>query len=160
MARAEQKQAFTSTYSAIREHEREGNIRHDSEEEVASSSGWSCCCFGFGGWKRSNHQESKHLLRENSGNEQYKESWLVDKLKEAKEFSEVVAGPKWKNFVRKMGKYFKPKKSSTQSMYTPDSYALNFDDGAEEEEDDLFVNFSSRFSAPLSSNHQRMSASS
>nr|XP_027070291.1 uncharacterized protein LOC113695404 [Coffea arabica] len=157
MARAEQKQAFTSSYSAIREHEQEG-LHHDrEEEEVASPSGCCCCCcFGFGGWKRSN-QESKYLLRENSGHE---ESWFVDKLKNMKEYSEVVAGPKWKNLVRKIGKYVKPKKSTTQSMYTPNSYALNFDDGEEEEEeDDLFVSFSSRFSAPLSSNQQRTSAS-
>lgn len=156
MAAAEEKQAFTSTYAPIREEEREGN---DQEfDDIASSSGY-CCCFGIGGWRKTNH-ESKYLLQEtNNGHEQYKESWYVNKLKKLKEYSEVVAGPKWKNFVRKIGKYLKPKKSRTQSMYSPQSYALNFDD-AEEQEDDLFASFSSRFSAPLSGNQQKTAGSS
>ncbi|KAL3532236.1 hypothetical protein ACH5RR_005757 [Cinchona calisaya] len=158
MARAQEKQAFTtSTYSPIREQNQEDHLDFD---EIATPSG-CCCCFG---WIKNNH-ESKYLLQENNGLEQqHKESWFVNKLKKLKEFSEVAAGPKWKNLVRKIGKYLKPdnKQSRTyQSMYTPNSYALNFDDGGEEEEDDdLFVSFSSRFSAPLSSNQQKTEGSS
>lgn len=140
MTKAEEKQAFTSTYSPMREHEQGGN--HDFEEEVASLCG---CCrrrrfVGVEGWKTSD-QESKYLLQENvNGYEQSKETWVVkNKLKKLKEFSEVLTGPKRKNMVRKIGKHFNPKKSRTRGMaYSPQSYALNFDDG-EEKEDDLFV---------------------
>lgn len=76
-------------------------------------------------------------------------------MKELKEYSELVAGPKWKNLVRKIGKYFNPKRSSaktTQFQYDSDSYALNFDNGDSvgEDDDGLLRNFSSRYAVPFS----------
>ncbi|CAI9097464.1 OLC1v1033897C1 [Oldenlandia corymbosa var. corymbosa] len=133
------------------------NNRHVFEMEDLevdqSSSSW-CCCFQFGGGRRS--QESRSLLQDD-GEYVQRESWFVTRLKKLKEFSELVAGPKWKNFIRKFGKNSKPKKfTRTEYMYSPNSYALNFADTRfEEEEDDLFVSFSTRFSAPLSAEKQR-----
>ncbi|EYU23644.1 hypothetical protein MIMGU_mgv1a024779mg [Erythranthe guttata] len=66
--------------------------------------------------------------------------WLVEKLKKLKELSEMVAGPKWKNFVRRIGKFCSPKKhvNSTQQnaqfQYSPESYALNFSGGDNSED--------------------------
>lgn len=72
-------------------------------------------------------------------------------FKKIKEWSELVAGPKWKTFIRQ----FK-KKQSKQSkfQYDPESYSLNFDEGqALTDDDDLFFrDFSSRYaSVPISS---------
>lgn len=168
MARVDQgKQGFTSIIREDPRREQEGNHVIDMEEAVASPS-WFCC-FGSGGGKIIiNQQESNHLLQgdvdiTNIGEHSKRESWFASKLKRLKEFSERVAGPRWKNFIRKIGRYLKPnnKPSKTQCMYSPNSYALNFDDGrrrAQEEEDDFFVSFSSRFSAsapPSSIDKQR-----
>lgn len=66
-------------------------------------------------------------------------------LKKIKEWSELVAGPKWKTFIRR----FKKKRSSKQSRfkYDPASYSLNFDEGqGYKEDDDLYLrDFSSRY---------------
>lgn len=165
MARVEDNQAFAtrSAYSPVREEgqQQEGKYAIEMEDEVASSS-W-CCCFGFpsfGGGKKIN-QESRSLLQEEDNNNidhgdyLHTESWFVNQLKQLKEFSELVAGPRWKNFIRKIGRYSKPKKytKTAQTMYSPNSYALNFDDTRleDDEEDDYRFSFSSRFSAPLSS---------
>ncbi|KAI5674457.1 hypothetical protein M9H77_14821 [Catharanthus roseus] len=147
MARSdEKKHGLTPAYSPI--------LENDGSDDLAAVQETGClgrlCCFG---WKQGNtNQESKFLLQgdKNRGEE---ESWVSKKFKKLKEFSEVIAGPKWKNLIRKIGKYCNPKKSRTQQqhMYSPQSYALNFDDGEEDEDDDLFLNFSSRFSAPLTS---------
>ncbi|KAL8037416.1 hypothetical protein ABFX02_11G038200 [Erythranthe guttata] len=136
---------FTTTapYSPITERENE-------------YAGGGCGCFRrfcFGGSRSS-------LLREKgtAGGS----PWLVEKLKKLKELSEMVAGPKWKNFVRRIGKVFSPAKkhSNTQQnaqfQYSPESYALNFSGGGdsedhggggEEEEGNLLHSFSSRFAS-------------
>ncbi|EYU34922.1 hypothetical protein ABFS82_11G038400 [Erythranthe guttata] len=140
---------FTTTapYSPmITERENEG------ADEYA---GGGCGCFRrfcFGGSRNS-------LLRERGTGGG--SPWLVEKLKKLKELSEMVAGPKWKNFVRRIGKFCSPKKhvNSTQQnaqfQYSPESYALNFSGGdsedhgggGEEEEGNLLHSFSSRFAS-------------
>ncbi|XP_022867065.1 uncharacterized protein LOC111386821 [Olea europaea var. sylvestris] len=117
-------------------------------EEEASATGCGCFRLFCGGRKKSSQGESHYLLQ---GRQVYKETWLVTKFKKLKEFSELVAGPKWKNMIRKIGKVCNPKKKSqmtTQLQYSPGSYALNFDCGGEdEEEDNLLHSFSSRFAS-------------
>jgi hypothetical protein len=52
----------------------------------------------------------------------------VRKLKKVKEASEIVAGPKWKTFIRKIGAYIKKRKQrNNQAQYDAESYTLNFD---------------------------------
>lgn len=69
-----------------------------------------------------------------------------------REWSELVAGPKWKTFIRRFNK----NRSKTNKFnYDPMSYSLNFDDGPgvndQSEDDSLFRDFSSRFaSIPVS----------
>ncbi|PRQ17343.1 hypothetical protein RchiOBHm_Chr7g0193921 [Rosa chinensis] len=74
-----------------------------------------------------------------------------------REWSEIVAGPKWKTFIRR----FNRSKSGGGSgggrhgkfQYDPLSYALNFDEGPVAEEEDEsggFRDFSARF-APVKS---------
>lgn len=98
------------------------NNTYGYEEETLSSSRFGCfgSCFGNREWS---------LLH---GGEQREESWLIIKAKEVKEFTEVVAGPKWKNFIRKLGKYTKKSRMAECRQYDPQSYALNFDDGLDE----------------------------
>ncbi|CAI9765778.1 unnamed protein product [Fraxinus pennsylvanica] len=159
MAGRQQKQGFMSAYSPIskREHEADDdNDVNDVYEETPSAGGcafFRSFCFG---WNGENGGEESQLLQ---GGEVEKEIWLVKKLKKLKEFSEVVAGPKWKNFIRKIGKLCKPKKSKTQFQYSPESYALNFngDDDDDEEDCHLVHSFSTRF-APQAFNDQQKKA--
>ncbi|XP_012081227.1 uncharacterized protein LOC105641315 [Jatropha curcas] len=115
---------MATPYSPIIEHEDEG-YEYDYEEEASSSSG--CNCFRV---------------------------FCFRKFKKVKEVSEVVAGPKWKTFIRKISLYFNKQKNNhhhnnnSQFQYDPQSYALNFDDGGADrrEEDGLLLPaFSSRF---------------
>ncbi|OVA16291.1 hypothetical protein BVC80_8971g57 [Macleaya cordata] len=79
-------------------------------------------------------------------------------LKKVREWSELVAGPKWKTFIRKFNK------NTTKGLgggrhgkfnYDPLSYALNFDEGPGQNgffyEDFGYPDFSSRYaSIPVS----------
>lgn len=106
----------------------------DMDEETAAW--WSGCgcmqgvfCFR---WciENSNGCSRAHLLgrRQGEGGEAVvgKEKWWVKKAKKVKEVSEeLVAGPKWKNFIGSINN----KKRRTQQQFHPQSYVLNFDDG-------------------------------
>ncbi|KAK2994954.1 hypothetical protein RJ640_029397 [Escallonia rubra] len=142
--------------SPILEEEAEGRnmggTGHFQEDEAVSGGGCGCFrlfCFEFG------HRdgERKGLLQ---GEGEQKEAWLVRKLKTLKVFSELVAGPKWKNFIRKFGKNRNGNKARARYQYDPQSYALNFEDsGDEEEEEGVLLGFSSRFAPPFSSEQPR-----
>ncbi|KAJ9163724.1 hypothetical protein P3X46_023359 [Hevea brasiliensis] len=79
----------------------------------------------------------------------------VRAIKKIREWSEIVAGPKWKTFIRR----FNRSRSSGNGrhgkfQYDPLSYALNFDEGPGQssnfdEEDDYggFHDFSSRYAS-------------
>ncbi|PIN04806.1 hypothetical protein CDL12_22660 [Handroanthus impetiginosus] len=77
----------------------------------------------------------------------------VGALKKIREWSEIVAGPRWKTFIRR----FNRNRSGSRHVnvqYDPLSYAMNFDEGPgqnghlDEEGDDEYYygrNFSSRY---------------
>ncbi|KAL1810310.1 hypothetical protein DCAR_0729998 [Daucus carota subsp. sativus] len=71
----------------------------------------------------------------------------VSSLKKLREWSEIVAGPRWKTFIRR----FNRNKSggSNKYQYDPLSYALNFDEGPAgdpvEVDEYLARNFSARY---------------
>ncbi|EPS71755.1 hypothetical protein M569_03007 [Genlisea aurea] len=115
-----------------------------------------CCCFDGGA------AEAHQLLQEGRAPPPMIESWIVEKAKSLREYSEVVAGPKFKNLMRRMGRILKPRKQRSpeaQFQYSPGSYALNFSgegDDWEEEGGALMHNFSYRFAgAPAPADHQR-----
>lgn len=87
------------------------------------------------------------------------ESWVVRQVKKLREVSELVAGPKWKNFIRKMGSYFSDNKKRKDFQYDSFNYTLNFDDGNHDNDDQHGVNlgFSSRFAPPVLNDKPRSS---
>ncbi|KAJ7945894.1 NHL domain protein [Quillaja saponaria] len=106
---------------------------------------------GFSWWGR---------VGSNSGSYQNEDKWWspgVKSFKKIREWSELVAGPKWKTFIRR----FNRNRSGVvggggrhgKFQYDPLSYALNFDEGPREnanldgDEYDGFRNFSTRYAA-------------
>ncbi|KAF5749564.1 hypothetical protein HS088_TW04G01534 [Tripterygium wilfordii] len=146
--------------SPLKEHSQGSDDIDDYVVEDESPSG--CACFKFFSFKnhrRSNdNNEYNHLLNQREEN---REGWWAEKLRKVKETTELVAGPKWKNFIRKIGGYFNKKRlqRNNKFQYDPQSYALNFDGGIDEEEDDdLIRGFSARFAPPFSAEKQRGSS--
>lgn len=80
----------------------------------------------------------------------------INALKKLREWSEIVAGPRWKTFIRRFHRN-KSGNRNAKFQYDPLSYSLNFDEGrgnnGEEEEELVLRNFSTRYaSIPASSN--------
>ncbi|KAE9612749.1 hypothetical protein Lal_00006000 [Lupinus albus] len=77
----------------------------------------ACTCFYISSqwWKR--------LSENNKINKM--EKWWGQGYKKLREWSQIVAGPKWINFIRRFDK-----KRTISLNYDPLSYALNFDDGS------------------------------
>ncbi|KAJ9131192.1 hypothetical protein P3X46_035278 [Hevea brasiliensis] len=145
---------MATSYSPIMEHEQGG---HDYEGERSTASGCNCFQLFSFKWHQNNDYENRHLLNRQKGDNQHEESWVMRQLKKVKEVSEVVAGPKWKTFIRKVGGYIKNTKKQknnydNQFHYDPESYALNFDAGVDREDDLLLPVFSSKLAAVPSSN--------
>ncbi|XP_019463095.1 PREDICTED: uncharacterized protein LOC109361989 [Lupinus angustifolius] len=116
----------------------------DGHEEGTKS---GCGCGWFRvfslNWWQGHDEEDKGLLDQKG---EGGEGWVMNKLKKVKETSEVIAGPKWKNFIRKISVY--GKKQHKKFQYDERSYALNFNSGAQsEDEDNIPPSFSTRFSA-------------
>ncbi|KAK4757070.1 hypothetical protein SAY87_007197 [Trapa incisa] len=79
--------------------------------------------------------------------------WWVRGWKWLREWSEVVAGPRWKTFIRRISKNRTGK--DRKFYYDPMSYAMNFDEGKlpgeDLDADSMWRNFSSRYaSIPVS----------
>ncbi|XP_051149386.1 uncharacterized protein LOC127264068 [Andrographis paniculata] len=128
-------------YSPISERDNEGF----SDFENPSSSCLGRLCFwcvdddadGGGG---SSHNRLLH-----DGAPPHRSSWLGSKLKSLKEHLELAAGPKWKNFIRRIGR-LRNSGRAAQFQYSPESYALNFAGGEQrEDEGTLLYSFSARF---------------
>lgn len=78
------------------------------------------------------------------------EGWAVIAWKKMREWSELAAGPRWKNFIRRFGRN-RAAGGQGRFGYDPLSYARNFDDGpnGQYSDDDAGFrpDFSSRFAA-------------
>ncbi|CAJ2664391.1 hypothetical protein L195_g038054 [Trifolium pratense] len=70
-------------------------------------------------------------------------------LKKLRDWSEIVAGPRWKTFIRKFNHHRSSRRmANSKYQYDPSSYALNFDEGQNEfSHDEGFHNFSTRYAA-------------
>ncbi|KAK9070818.1 hypothetical protein SSX86_011221 [Deinandra increscens subsp. villosa] len=123
----------------------------DLDGDVGSSTGCFrlLCCFGR---RRHDGETAGFLYQQQSGDLMSQDTWFMKRAKSVKEYSELVAGPKWKNFIRRFSR--KPKTRSnantTPFQYDPQSYALNFNDGGGNHEDDDLLprSFSTRFAPP------------
>nr|GFA04238.1 hypothetical protein [Tanacetum cinerariifolium] len=79
----------------------------------------------------------------------------ITALKKIREWSEIVAGPKWKTFIRRFNRDKSFARQSSKYQYDPLSYELNFDQGPlqngdpETEKEYLVRNFSSRYVLPV-----------
>ncbi|CAI0388668.1 unnamed protein product [Linum tenue] len=137
---------------------------YQDQEEENSSAFSGCNCFGslFSRWgtKSASSESNSYLLMQNRGggktgedeNQQQKtepSSWVMNQMKKLKEVSEMVAGPKWKNFIRQK------QRRNQKFTYNAESYALNFDCGLDEEEYDYVPGFSQRFAAVPVDNRNR-----
>ncbi|KAK8509342.1 hypothetical protein V6N13_062390 [Hibiscus sabdariffa] len=114
-------------------------------EDPISSYGCGGCFRGLLGRRHRYLQQS----------EENRESWVKRKAKKLQEISEVLAGPRWKNFIRRFSIYgmnLNKKRMQMQCQYDIQSYELNFDEGvhreAEAEADAGYLGFSARFAAP------------
>ncbi|XP_068649198.1 uncharacterized protein [Aristolochia californica] len=111
-----------------------GNKAEGEEDIFAPSGCWDLlCCFRRR--RDLGYLEQESLLHD----EPQQEAWWLKKARSVKEFSEVLAGPKWKTFLRRFNNGCK--KRRPQFQYDPHSYALNFDDDEEESE---YPSFSTR----------------
>ncbi|TKY63250.1 hypothetical protein E2542_SST13119 [Spatholobus suberectus] len=119
----------------------------DDMQEMAFAKRGCCFCIpcfgskttsssGLGWWERMRTPENK-------------ERWWAKGWSKIREWSELVAGPKWKTFIRRFNKNRAigyTKQGSFQ--YDPRSYARNFDDGMGEKYDEGFAyDFSSRYAS-------------
>ncbi|KAL4285131.1 hypothetical protein GQ457_16G004610 [Hibiscus cannabinus] len=133
--------------------------RVEFEDEVRGE-GRGCFNLFCFNWGRFNDVDESDALLHRRSDEQT-ETWWKSKLNKLKQVSEKIAGPKWKNFIRKMGGYCHKQRKCRRNkfQYDADSYALNFDDGADNGGDDLLRNFSSRYAAPFEDDRQQRARS-
>lgn len=129
------------------------------DDATTDASFFGCCCFRQFCFGRGAGGSYSHLL--NDENEPQQESWLVSKAKKVRELSELAAGPKWKNLLRKMGRICNCKRQSSKSAavefhYSPESYALNFAGAGREEDGELLHSFSTRFASGFNNDRQRL----
>ncbi|XP_054822655.1 uncharacterized protein LOC129320972 [Prosopis cineraria] len=75
-----------------------------------------------------------------------RESWVAENFTKVKEFSEVIAGPKWKTFIRKISAYCNGRKQNNRFHYDQHSYDLNFNNS--DDDPDMPPSFSARFTLP------------
>ncbi|XP_028798236.1 uncharacterized protein LOC114753699 [Neltuma alba] len=123
---------------------------YDCEEDEGASSPSACGCFRriiCSPWRRSagyvlHQKEEAEEGEEEVGGGSVKEKWWEKKMKKVKEISEILGGPKWKNYLRYRFRFrMSQKMKRMQFQYDPKSYALNFDEG--------HVEFSARFASPV-----------
>ncbi|TKY55182.1 hypothetical protein E2542_SST19596 [Spatholobus suberectus] len=108
------------------------------------------CCFGTrrrsSWWERVRSTSWSHSSPGSSGDRWWSRG--LSALKKLREWSEIVAGPRWKTFIRRFNRN-RPSKRMPMYQYDPLSYALNFDEGhnGDFNDDATFRNFSTRYAA-------------
>ncbi|KAF8005972.1 hypothetical protein BT93_K0298 [Corymbia citriodora subsp. variegata] len=130
-----------SPASSRRNKEADPMIEEGSSPGRASSSSSLCCnhCFGFRRPGRTRPFSSSSFW-ERIGSSHFDRQWWAPGLrvlKKLREWSEVVAGPRWKTFIRRFSRSRSigaaggahDQNRHGRFNYDPMSYALNFDEG-------------------------------
>lgn len=126
------------------------NNNDDDLHEAAFSRRRCCFCLPCFGSKRSSTGDSIWWERISTGENKtpvedpgYLRAW-----KRVREWSELVAGPRWKTFIRTFRKNWTGPTRQSKYQYDPLSYALNFDDGSGQMDGNFIAcDFSSRYAA-------------
>lgn len=129
----------------------------EMQEELAFANRRGCCfwlpCFGSG--QSDTIWERISTTPEKEDTSRWSWDWWekgLNALKKVREWSELVAGPKWKTFIRRFNKS-RGLKGGARFQYDPVSYALNFDEGQGPngllvgDDDRFYRDFSSRFAS-------------
>lgn len=111
-----------------------------------------CCCF-VAPWSRrrtSASPSAEWWERIQASDRSGATGCLTGASMKLRDWSELLAGPRWKTFIRRFNKNSRHVGGSTRLgvrfQYDPLSYALNFDENPDA--DAGFRDFSSRFAAP------------
>ncbi|XP_017427584.2 uncharacterized protein LOC108335891 [Vigna angularis] len=108
------------------------------------------CCLGprrrSSWWERVRSTSWSHSNSPSSGDRWWSRGLRA--LKKLRDWSEIVAGPRWKTFIRKFNRN-RASKRMPKYQYDPMSYALNFDEGhnGDYSDDAALRNFSTRYAA-------------
>lgn len=142
-------------------------IDDDDDESIlmeSFSSRSRCCsflpCFGSGpspARTRLGSSSSPSVWERLQTTAETEDTWWsgpLKGLKKIREWSEIIAGPKWKTFIRRFNRNGRSPSTTLKFHYDPLSYSLNFDEGPGQNShlaEEYFPDFSSRYAAvPLS----------
>lgn len=120
------------------------------ETNILSAKSRCCCCIPI---LRSRRSGTVGFWWETIRTAQNGDRWWtrgVESLKKIREWSEIVAGPKWKTFIRRFNRNRSGGSRNAKFQYDALSYSLNFDEGPardsnSEESDVRLRDFSSRY---------------
>ncbi|XP_059624725.1 uncharacterized protein LOC132267603 [Cornus florida] len=97
----------------------------DEMQEMAFAKRGCCFCIPCFSSERS----TGSLWWERITTAEKEEKWWAKGLTKMRGWSELVAGPRWKTFIRRFNKNRNSGRSNSKFQYDPLSYALNFDEG-------------------------------
>lgn len=140
---------------AFKEMELIGEI--DGGDALLASKRYSCLCFPCFGPHRSTNSDEPSWWERAKDKAKFDgdDHWWsggIRSLKKIRQWSEIVAGPRWKTFIRRFNRNRPAAVKLGKFHYDPISYALNFDEGNNgvenfegDEYNGGFQNFSGRF---------------
>uniref|UniRef100_A0A803QLT7 Uncharacterized protein n=1 Tax=Cannabis sativa TaxID=3483 RepID=A0A803QLT7_CANSA len=136
---------------------REMDLMNDDVSELLYSKRGCCFWIPCLNRDRSSSDSARSVWWQRIRPVENEDPWWSRSWKKVREWSELVAGPKWKTFIRRFNKnrpfcHNNHNKHGAKFNYDEFDYALNFDDGRGQnghfdDEDLLRRDFSSRFAS-------------